>query len=281
MERSYICSPEGLSKATREFKKKGWTQQILADFAGCSRPVVSNFFQGKPIDKQKFIGICEALKIDWGEVIELEINEKTQLEEIEISQLVAEIRASVKESVEQECGTMRVLDMTKPIAINDIYTEVNILEKIIGRRGFNLDQLLRDCNLEEFERFGLGRIKQKRISGLKTVMSHSKLVILGKPGVGKTTFLKYLAIQCNRGEFAETKIPIFISLKKFSATLGKSDLQAYISQWFNECKIDEAAEKVKIILDEGRVSMMGRAVREPPPNLSLSLAARSSKRECR
>ena len=94
---------------------------------------------------------------------------------------------------------MRVLDMSRPIELNDIYTQVNILEKIIGRRGFNLDELFQNCNLEkdEFDRFGLNKITQERVLGLDAVNEHDKLMILGKPGVGKTTFLKYLVIQCN------------------------------------------------------------------------------------
>ena len=203
---------------------------MLADFAACSRPVVSNFLNGKPVDKQKFISICEALKLDWGEIAELEASEQTQLQAVEIAELVAEIRAAIRDTVEKECGTMRVLDMTRPIELNDIYTQVNILEKIIGRRGFGIDQLLQDYNLEEFDRFGLGRIKQTRVSGLAAVKRHSRLMILGKPGVGKTTFLKYLAIQCNRGEFAETKIPIFIPLKKFAETKEQPSIKAYIIQ---------------------------------------------------
>ena len=252
MERSYIASSEGLNRAKKEFKKKGWTQQLLADFADCSRPVVSNFLQGKPVDKQKFIGICEALKLDWGEIAEIEASEQTKLQEVEISELVSEIRAAVRDSVEKECGTMRVLDMTRPIELNDIYTQINILEKIIGRRGFGLEQLLQDCNLEEFDRFGLGRITQKRVSGLDAVKRHSKLMILGKPGVGKTTFLKYLAIQCNRGKFANSKVPIFIPLKKFAETKHQPDLPTYITQWFTDCKIIDEEEKVQEVLKEGR-----------------------------
>ena len=252
MERSYISSSKGLSKAKKEFKKKGWTHQILADFANCSRPVVSNFFQGKPIDKQKFIGICEALKLDWVEIVELETEDKTQLEEIEISQLVAKIRDSVKESVEKECGTMRVLDMTRPIELNDIYTQVNILEKIIGRRGINLGEILQNSVLDEFDRINLGQIKQEKVSGLQAVKEHHKLMIFGKPGVGKTTFLKYLAMKCSKGTFAAIRIPIFIPLKKFAEKIGQPDLSQYITEWFNDCEINYAAEKVAKILSAGR-----------------------------
>jgi predicted NACHT family NTPase len=37
------------------------------------------------------------------------------------------------------------------------------------------------------------------VPGLEAVEKYSKLMILGKPGAGKTTFLKYLAILCNNG----------------------------------------------------------------------------------
>ena len=252
MERSYIASSEGLQRAKQEFTKKGWTQQLLADLADCSRPVVSNFFKGKPIDKQKFIGICEALKLEWIDIAELDASEPIQVQKLAISELVTEIRTAISNSVEKECGTMRVLDMTRPIELNDIYTQVNILEKIIGRRGFGLEQLLQDCNVEEFDRFGLGRITQQRVSGLDAVKRYNKLMILGKPGVGKTTFLKYLAIQCNRGEFAATKIPFFIPLKKFAETNNQPSLKVYLIQYLKDCNIQDAAGKVEQILQAGK-----------------------------
>ena len=252
MKRSYFASLEGVNRAKKEFTKRGWTQQILADLAYCSRPVVSNFFKGKPVEKQKFIDICEVLKLDWGEIAELKTSDQTQLREREILDLVTEIRAAIRNSVERECGMMRVLDMTRPIELHDIYTQVNILEKIIGRRRFDLEQLLEDYNLEDFDRFGLSRITQQRVSGLDAVKRYRKLMILGKPGVGKTTFLKYLAIQCNRGEFAATKIPIFIPLKNFAETNNQPDLKVYIIQCLKDCNVQNTEDKVEQILQTGR-----------------------------
>ena len=254
MKRSYIASQQGLTLAKQEFKKKGCTQQILADLADCSRPVVSNFLKGKAIDKQKFINICEALKLEWIDIVEIQTSYKIHFQEKGIDELVEEIRTSIKNSVEKECGTMRVLDMSRPIELNDIYTQVNISEKIIGRRGLNLDELFQNCDLEkdEFNRFGLNKIKQKRVLGLKAINDYDKLMILGKPGVGKTTFLKYLAIQCNRGKFVETKIPIFIPLKKYAETENSPDLSSYMIKWFEDCKITNASEKLERILTAGR-----------------------------
>ena len=256
MERSYIASEEGIRLAKQAFKKKGWTQQILADLAYCSRPVVSNFLKGKAIDKQKFIGICEALKLEWTDIVELDTSNRVQLQETAIDELITEIRASIKDSVEKKCGTMQVLDMTRPIELDDIYTQVNILEKIIGRRTFNLDQLLQNYNLEKFDRFGLSPIKQKRVPGLDAVNQYDKLMILGKPGVGKTTFLNYLAIQCNRGEFIPTKIPIFITLKQYAETPRKLNLPTYVIQWFKDCKIANASEKVATVYTQVKVNYL-------------------------
>ncbi|MBR8840442.1 MAG: hypothetical protein DSM106950_42275 [Stigonema ocellatum SAG 48.90 = DSM 106950] len=53
-------------------------------------------------------------------------------------------------------------------------------------------------------------VTQERVPGLQAVQQHSKLMVLGKPGAGKTTFLKYRAIiteerQRAEGSYAEGK----------------------------------------------------------------------------
>ncbi|MGL4503599.1 MAG: NACHT domain-containing protein, partial [Planktothrix sp.] len=62
------------------------------------------------------------------------------------------------------------------------------------------------------------------------IAKYSKLIILGKPGAGKTTFLKYLAIQCLNRKFLGNRIPIFITLKYFAEAENQPSLLDYISQ---------------------------------------------------
>lgn len=152
----------------------------------------------------------------------------------DINALVQEIREKVKPSIKERCGTMRVLDMTQPIGLNDIYTNVNILEKITGRRRKEIAELLQECNSENFERFGLGTIIEKRVPGLDAVEKYTKLMILGKPGAGKTTFLKYVAIQCIEGNFQAACVPVFITLKDFAEATNKPRLLEYICQQFSK-----------------------------------------------
>ncbi len=91
-------------------------------------------------------------------------------------------------------------------------------------------ELLQDCNAYDFERFGLGKRTEERVPGLEAVAKYSKLTILGKPGAGKTTFLKYLAIQCIEGKFLGDRLPIFITLKDFAESANQPSLLDYISR---------------------------------------------------
>ena len=152
----------------------------------------------------------------------------------DIEGLVQAVRERVNQEIGHRCGTMRVLDMTQPIGLQDIYTHINILESITARRRKGITELLQNCHSEEFERFGLSQIAEKRVPGLEAVNKYAKLMVLGKPGAGKTTFLKYIAIQCNRGDFKPGCVPIFITLKDFADAENKPGLLDFICQEFSK-----------------------------------------------
>ena len=156
--------------------------------------------------------------------------------------LVQEVREKVKFRILNQCGTMRVLDMNQPIELGKIYTNANILEKITGRRRLEIDDLKDNLNLksEDFDRLALGRIAEERVSGLKVVQDYPKLMVLGKPGAGKTTFLKYIAIQCIRGQFQVNLVPIFINLKDFAETPNQPNVLKFIKELFVNCGVKEA-----------------------------------------
>jgi len=178
----------------------------------------------------------------------------SNLSEDELNDLVQEVRQNCSEMIQYQCGTMRSLTMSQPIDVSDLYTNVNILEKITSHRRREIDELLQDCNSENFDRFGLGQVTEPRIPGLKAVENHPKLMVLGKPGSGKTTFLKHLAIQCNKGNFQSHRVPIFIALKPFAETEGKPSLLEYIIQIFSDC--DVSAEQIAVLLKHGKTMVL-------------------------
>ncbi|MBN3870518.1 NACHT domain-containing NTPase [Nostoc sp. JL33] len=230
--RSLSCSPEGIQKAKRALICYSLTQKVLAEDLGITRQPIGKFFTGKPVDRNLFVQICDRLDLEWEEIVaepasEPEVNQDNS---IDINAIVQGVREKIKPLIQERCGTMRVLDMTQPIGLNEIYTSVNILEKITGRQRLGIDELLQQCKSQDFDLFGLNRITEKRVPGLEAVEKHPKLMILGKPGAGKTTFLKYLAIQCIGGEFQAERVPIFVTLKNFAEVANKPGLLQHITE---------------------------------------------------
>jgi transcriptional regulator with XRE-family HTH domain len=77
MARSLRASQEGLEKANRAFKLKGWTQEYLAGAVTSSRQTVNKFFARRAVEKYLFQAICNELGLEWGEVAELEQEEQS------------------------------------------------------------------------------------------------------------------------------------------------------------------------------------------------------------
>jgi predicted NACHT family NTPase len=254
--KSLKACPIGIEKAKIALTGKAWSQDDLAAQMQISRQPVSNFFTAKGVDPKIFVTICQKLELNWQEIAGLVSSQDAVVlpnepnANVDIDALVEEVREKVKSYIQERCGTMRVLDMSQPIGVSDIYTDVNILEKITGRRGLDISELLQNDNLEEFDRFCLGKVTEKRISGLEAVERHSKLMVLGKPGAGKTTFLKYLAIQCINRKFQENRIPFFIPLKQFAETRNQPELYEFIAQQLS----NDAIKNTQIIqlLESGK-----------------------------
>ncbi|MEH2279870.1 MAG: NACHT domain-containing NTPase [Nostoc sp.] len=228
--RSLSCSPEGIQKANRALIRCSLTQKALAEDLRITRQPIGKFFTGKPVDRNLFVQICDRLNLEWEEIIAEPASEPEVNQDNSIDAIVQIVREKIKPFIQERCGTMRVLDMTQPVGLNDIYTNVKILETISGLRRKQIAELLQQSNSEDFDRFGLGKITENRVPGLDAVDKYPKLMILGKPGAGKTTFLKYLAIQCIQGEFQAERVPIFVTLKNFAEAANKPGLLQHITE---------------------------------------------------
>lgn len=183
------------------------------------------------------------------------VNADDNIADDRIDALVQEIRALIKPTIKEKCGTMRVLDMAQPIELTGergIYTNVNILEKLNRSRRRGIPELSQNCNPEDFNRFGLSKVTEKRVPGLEAVQRHSKLMVLGKPGAGKTTFLKYLAMHCIEGDFLTNQVPFFITLKEFAEKPKQPDLLEYMAQQLLPYNVKDAKDKIDKLLIRGR-----------------------------
>ncbi len=250
----------------------GWTKEELRQQVGCSKQPITHFFQGKPITQSIFIQICDRLGLNWQEISDLplypgsasiqSVSQQPEEPDYPLDQLVQDLRQKAYTSIRERCGTIRVLDMSHPVEVDNLYINVNILEQITGRRHKRLEELLQKCDLEEFNRIGLSQVEEERVLGVEAVQKYKKLIILGKPGAGKTTFLKHLAIQCNEGSFAPDLLPVFVTLKDFAEAEHQPSLLEYISEKLLHHYTALSAENIqtKLISDLYKVFYAGRAL---------------------
>lgn len=152
--------------------------------------------------------------------------------------------------VEERYNSMRVMGMTRPISLRSIFVRVNILKKITARQRITLE------DLEAFfdrDQKGFGQYEQTE-AGLEMVNQFQKVIILGKPGCGKTTFLKHIALMALDNELKEQRIPIFIVLKEWADS--KLPLMDFIVKQFDICRFPEAQPFVERMLDKGKCLLL-------------------------
>lgn len=259
-KRSLRASSAGINKANQallSFESK----LTLAAEMEISRATVQKFFAGKPVGREYFHKICQRLNLPWDQIVDLPTADETVDEQWEsdesndIDALVQLARQKGQARIYNRCSIVRVLDMSRPLGLNDIYTNVNILEKISGRRRLEVAELLKVYSADEFNRPNLGRVAQDRVIGVEVVKKYRKLVVLGKPGAGKTTFLKHIALQCSSGKLQPDLVPIFISLKDFADSEQQPTLLEYITEQFATDGISDP-RVAKQLLAQGKMLIL-------------------------
>lgn len=118
--------------------------------------------------------------------------------------------------VQQWYNTLRVLNVEKPLT--DVYTDVYLVDKQAYAR-----QLLADVTAHErqFAQRNRSGYWIRRQAGVEVLSQNNRLFILGQPGAGKTTFLRWLALRAVQGALPMHKIPLYVALKEL-AVCGES-----------------------------------------------------------
>jgi predicted NACHT family NTPase len=273
VKRSLQACPSRLHQAKRAFAIKGWTQENLAGEVNLkTRQPIWRFFTGQPVERQIFVEICGILDLDWREIAidpPAEFPEHDRYGEsttLDIDALVARVRERQRDTLDDRCGVLQLLDLGRPVWIEDIYIEIDVFERISALQWCGLADL-QQVATDRFVRHSTDiSMKRNRLPGTQAVETHSKLKLVGRPGTGKTMFLKHLALQCERGKIAtdsrseclSQRVPIYITLNDFAedaSANGKFDLLSYLAQVLNNSgSIDSSW--LETLLQEGRILLL-------------------------
>lgn len=167
----------------------------------------------------------------------------------EIEEIVTRLRLQTKQLIQERCNTMRVLDMSRPVNLEEIYTSTDVLEKINSRRRLNITDIL--ASYHKRDRVAMNSSPEDRLTSTEVLNRYQKLMLLGKPGAGKTTLLKYTALKCSQGEIFSNAVPIFITLRQYASAEFQPHLLEYIAQ---DLQIHSIADEhqIKKVLHHGR-----------------------------
>lgn len=158
------------------------------------------------------------------------------------------------EQIIKQYGEIRIFGQTTPKSLKDIFTDVYVLDKPTAFRRFSAEVLAEHMwNEDRGVSFRQGETKP----GEQILSTDSKFFILGKPGAGKTTFLKRLAVrESQRGKWGKClgKIPIFIALKQY-ADAGTPLLDFIVDQ-FDVCHFPDAAPFIEGLLKSGKALVL-------------------------
>ena len=134
---------------------------------------------------------------------------------VSIDDLVEEVRSQCCDKIQHLYSKIKLLNL-QSIDVDQLYVDVYLLEKISSETLSTIDTIVEQSDLQnDFDRLVMGQ-RQDRKHGFTVAKNHNRLMILGKPGSGKTTFLRHLAVACCQGEFKSENVPVFIELRSIT-----------------------------------------------------------------
>ena len=155
------------------------------------------------------------------------------------------------------------VEMEAPILLDNVYVAVQFLdEKSMSKYGTleNIEGAFREESKNDS-----GSSSGERQDGMRVANDEQYLMVLGGPGVGKSTFLRKVGLEALRGKegsFAYECTPVFLELKKF--TEDSIDIKVLITKEFEICGYPYPAEMTEMALKSGILLILLDGLDEVP-----------------
>jgi hypothetical protein len=144
--------------------------------------------------------------------------------------------------------------MDAPIKLDEVYTAVQLLDRS-SLRYFESAEALQEL-FRQIGKRGFSFEKAERQSGMEVANRNQYLMVLGGPGVGKSTFLRKIGLEAlkgRKGEFQHACIPVFLTLKHLK---DNESIEKFIADEFSSCGFPDAEEFTQAALKQGKLLLL-------------------------
>lgn len=169
------------------------------------------------------------------------------------------IASKYAENILLRYGTIKIMGMTNPMPLEQIYTNVNVLKGVPSRYRRSAEFLQNKFEVElqdELKGFGqrnFGEVAKTK-EGLEVFEELDRFILLGKPGSGKTTFLRHILLRGVYGKLKRPRIPVLISLHSVSSS--SYPVIDAISDEFSKAGVESPASFVSSALERGDLILL-------------------------
>ena len=183
-----------------------------------------------------------------------------------------EVKAEVENSYHQydksyreRHGQIKVfcVGMREPIPLDGVYVAVQFLNQHTVSR-YNspkdVEQAFRERDSSPFD-----SVSDEPQDGMQVANSKQYLMLLGGPGVGKSTFLRKVGLKALEGKnenFEHECIPVFLELKRF--TKDQIDIETLITKEFEICGFPHPDHLTNAALKAGNLLILFDGLDEVP-----------------
>ncbi len=162
-------------------------------------------------------------------------------------------------------GQLKVfcVGMRQPIPLDDVYVGVQFLDEHNASRYKSREAV--EKAFRERSGWDFDLILYERKDGTQVANDKQYLMVLGGPGVGKSTFLRKVGLEALKGKdgnFAHECIPVFLELKRF--TEGQIDIEVLITQEFETCGYPYPEQMTNAALKSGKLLILFDGLDEVP-----------------